>query len=404
MVFNYPSDTFTNTSRYPYVRTLVLSPWHDTSRATWQSFWSGRTPKGRLLMYKKAGQTESALSPGQAWGSIVSQQTVAQATRFDSSGGVVPAEEIKWNDANNPGDQWMLYSSAGNPIRLSSLNSWMIDPGNANIRARIKSYVLEQLAAQGWDGLFCDNVTVTDGATDGTLRFPDTTALYRRDASNNLVVAYSTLSALSNAWEAMCADVFAAIKAAGYVMIGNVNWSDPGTNGNSNGVLQNNWCQRVARYMTGAVTEFASVEPSTLNSRSTENVVYYDWWTEWVQTVAATTRAQGAEAIHGIGEVSTAQKLRYAIGSTRVTWNGLAPAMESGIFAPAWTAGIHDLVWGAAVGNEMTAGTLRARRWSNRWAVINTDRDTAQTQTFSDPLAGGFRTFTVNPLDAYLGT
>ncbi len=396
LVFNYGANVFTDTSRYPYVGWLVLSPNQDANRQAWQAWAAAQPPpKGRLLMYKTLLEAQSAFGT-QTYASVATSAAVPQTNRF-AAGTSVPTEEVKYHDANFPSDRWQLYDAAGNPLYYPPFNSWLVDGASASYQALAYQYLKGQMLTQGWDGVFFDNILVSSGTQNGGWPY------YRKDSSGALVVAYSTPQAWAAATVACLQAVAAQLIADGFYVAANTHWFISGEGASNTGAAENAWWAQVGPHVSMMIAEYCTTVSQGIR-RSTDDVAWYDWWLPHTAGLYATSLAAGQCGMgFGAGAFTDLTNIRYAAASMRVTGSGAIDA-SSAFFTPGWIDAVHKIAWGTKVGGQLVSGSIRAQRWTGGWAVVNTSRTAAASATFTDPVTGLPRTFTnIAAVDSYVG-
>ena len=397
-IFNYGGSAGTlngiggDSTKFPYLSIIVYSA-HQTANIANFVAYSGT--KGRALCYKTISET-AATNSATSWANVPTTQTVPAETRRSLTG-AVPADEVKYHDLNNPSDQWMLWSSAGNPLFYGSyFQSFIVDPASGSYQARAYQYLLDQITSRGYDGIWSDNILVSTQVTGG---FP----FYRRNSSGQLVVAYADAPSFANAMVSCTQQTLGRLKTDGYYVGGNCHYFEPTPALDyNNGTRVATWIGRLAPYLNTCTTEYSSFAAGAPSSRAVPTVQWYDYWEGWTQWTREAALADGAGHAQGIGSSNVDQVMRYAMGTVRTSWNGIGPPTAVAFFSPYWPSAYTEIEWGTSVGTMMVNGPLHARRWTGGWAVINTSRSPASA-TFTDPLLGGSRSFTIPAVDAHLG-
>jgi hypothetical protein len=401
MVTNYGSNTFTDAGKLSRTSLAVLSPHQTSNLAAFNTYWSTRSPKGRVIFYKTLGETAS-ITGTTNYAAVTPTQTVSQSSRFANTS-IVPAEEVKYHDANNPSDQWQLYSSGGSPLYWSSFSqSWLVDPAATSYQNLAYTYLIDKIQTEDWDGVFSDNISVSMGAVTGGPVF------YRKDSGNNLVVAYSTPGSYADALISGVQNTFGRLKNDGYYTMTNSGYFVSGNIASNTGVHVQQWWARLMPHVSSCLSEQAVVASASNLRRSSDDVAFSDYVDGWNTNLHEVAKDGGGGSSHGMGSASaTNDNVRYGIGLLRTYWDHSTDSyvhfFATNAFWP--FPAIIDIDWGVPVGTQFTDGTgkLRGKRWTGAWAVVNTSRTQALSATWTDPLTGSPRSFTVQPIDAYLG-
>lgn len=394
MVLNFGGAPYTDTTRYPYISVLVLGADQDVNRTTYRNWRAGTQPPfGRLVFYKTMSETASAFGVT-PFSSVTAQQTVAQTNRFVNTA-LVPAEEVKWHDENFPADQWMLYNESGNPLFYGGFSqSWLVDVAKPTYQELAYQYARGQIIAQGWDGIYFDNILISTAAG-----FP----YYRKNSLGQLVVAYPDPAAWSNGMVAGLQGIAARLKADGYPVITNTHWFVAGEAGSNTGSSVIAWWQRVAPNVSVMLAEYGPV-PSTNLHRSMDDIAWYDYWLNWTNGLYNAAVGGGAGISFGSGVDAPLSDRQFSVASWLVNWDGQADAMANVFGTNAWFDSLDKRDWaGQILGGLFQSNNIRARRYSWGWAAVNTTRAGSRSATFTDPVTGLPRTFNLAAVDSYVG-
>lgn len=395
MRYNLGSDSFTDESRYPWTSLLVLSPTQTANRQTWQSYWAAQPrPWGRHVFYKTLFECVGT-SGGSTYSAIPTSQTVPTATRFNLTS-VIPADEVKWHDANYPSDRWQMWASNGTTPKVWSSypQSFLIDPAAASMQALMLSYARGQIQAQGYDGIFFDNCLVSTNAG-----FP----FYRLNSSGTPVVAYADAAAWADAVENCVQNVCGQLRAEGFYVSGNVHWFVSGQGASNTGAAKQAWLTRLGPYMDSMMGEYSAVTANGNVRRGSDTDPVNGYWKPWTGDHLDACHAVNSGFIMGAGSANDQTNRRYTLASLRVWWDGSYDAFYEWQ-GTIWDSTLNEIAWGTSQSAVMQSGTVYARRWSGAWAVINTNRSSSASATFPDPVAGGTRTFlNLGAADAYVG-
>lgn len=157
-------------SRYDVV-SIVSPDWHTVGTQVRDRLRSYAAAQGRSITLLRYAGTVSL-----RWGDQPGDMSVVPVGKAVGSSGKVL----------NSG--WMLKDGSGNPLRCSVMGgqSHLLDPGSADVVATAKSHLLS--LANGWDGVFLDEV----GPTYGPFRYGTSAADPRYPLSGQQSPAYET--------------------------------------------------------------------------------------------------------------------------------------------------------------------------------------------------------------------
>lgn len=396
--YNLGDGDYTDSSRYPYTSILCIAPHQISNLNAWKAYWASRTPKGRIVPYKIVSECAS-INGNVPWGSISPIQTVNTTLR-DRNKTTVPAEEVKWWDANHPSDQWLLRDSGGNPVYYTTYpNAFLCDVGKATYQARSLQYLQEIIASGGYDGMFWDNVLVSSSTN---ANFP----YYGYNSSGQLVVRYADKNAWADAVIDYCENVVGVIRASGKLTTGNINWFVSGEGGSNDGSSMASWFNRVAPYFDVMMREYGAWTGNEI-MRDVDYSNYTSYWREFTKDLMDIARSAGSAVALTCapGHEENIDELGFSVASFRALWDGVGEdcfAYTSG--GSFWYQPFMGINWGVAESGLLQSGTVYARRWTNRWAVVNPTRTGTKTVSFNDPVTGGSRQFTLPSLGYYIGT
>ncbi len=390
--YNLTDGVFTDSSKLGATSLLIIAPHQQANKTAFKNYWAGKSTRARIIPYKIVSEVVAA-NGASTWDAVQATQTVNATTRMNHYT-TIPAEEVKWHDQNVPNDQWMLYSSNGTPLTYQGFTkAFMADAGNPNFQARSLAYLREQITAQGYDGVFFDNVLVSSGTT------PTSWPYYIKNAQGQLVVKYADKNAWSNAVESYMNNVAKVLKNEGKYVVGNTWWFVSGEAGSNDGTSAQAWWRRVAPTMNALMAEYSAITPQGYH-RSTNNNSWDDYWLGFTKGLYDAAKSAGSAML--FGSTSVEADIRYVLGTQRVLWDGSAYGYTSIHTGDNYWSPYFNIDFGTPVGSMMQNGQIYARRWSKQWVVVNTSEST-QTVTFTDPTNNQPRTFTVNAVDAYIG-
>lgn len=394
--YNLGDNNYTDTARYPYTTVLCIAPHQISNLNAWKAYWASRTPKGRIVPYKIISECAS-INGNVPWGSISPIQTVGTSVR-DQNKTTIPAEEVKWWDANHADDQWLLRDSSGNPVYYTSYpNAFLCDVGKASYQARSLQYLQQIIANYAYDGIFWDNVLVSSSTNSN---FP----FYGYNSSGQLVVRYADKNAWANATVSYCQNVVAVIRNSGKFTCGNINWFVSGEGGSNDGSSMASWFAQIAPYFDVMMREYGAWTGNEI-MRDVDYSNYTSYWREFTKDLMAIARNGGSATALTCapGHEGNVDELGFSVASFRALWDGIGYDCM-GLATSTWYAPFLSVDWGRAESGLLQSGTVYARRWTNRWAVVNPTRTGSKTVSFNDPVAGGTRQFTLPALGYYIGT
>lgn len=391
---------FTDTSIYPYIALAILEGTQIGNLQAYKNWRAGQAPPhGKAVFYKTLTETASVFGVT-PFTSVTAQQSTPQANRFASTC-LVPAEEVKYHDANFPADQWMLYNASGQAIYYGGYSqSWLVHAASASYQQLAYQYARGQIISQGWDGIYWDNILVTDGFANAS--FP----LYRKNSAGALVVAYADHAAWENGIVSCLQGVSQQLRNDGFFVPANTHWYQSGNGASDNGLGVAAWWTKVGPYVDAMLAEYGVITGG--GHRSEDNAAWYDFWLNWTKGLKDVATSKNSGMMSGIGgSVASEYDARYSTGSWLVNWDGEPTIMGTAVkdaLGTAFFPAVHMKDWSQPpIGAKMQSNNLRARRFTWGWAVVNTTRAGSRTATFTDPVTNQPRTFTVGPVDAYIG-
>jgi hypothetical protein len=254
---------------------------------------------------------------------------------------------------------WFLKNLAGEPISSDGYKwLWAMDVGNPAYQQRWADNVIAEVQAQGWDGVFLDDVNPT--------------MKYHYDVTQ--VAKYPTDAAYTAAMESALAYVGPRIQSGGKLAIANfAAWVEYGS-------IHNSWLQ----YVNGALDEMFA----KWGRNSGEGYRSESQWTQQLEEVKYAA-SQGKQFIGFTqGSAGETQAARFGFGTILLGTNGTASyAFTPDYAGEAWLPE-YDYDLGAPTAGETRDGNGVHRRTFEKGLVLVNPTSSTQTVSFGGTYSG----------------
>jgi hypothetical protein len=304
-----------------------------------------------------------------------------QAVRFDCDTGI-SWNEASAHDAANPSDKWITTTNGTTPLTNAygqGAQNYCGNIGKVSYQAQWCANVLEQVQAEGWDGIFVDNVAIQQ--------------------PQGWPFELSTQAAWRAAMLSFAQYVGPYFKSRGYIVCFNANYFISLDSTSDDGTGLQGWWASLGNSATILWNEY-SLQTSTTDGYARLTGTNWDQWWQNRYVLISQAQSQGAMGVVASNTTSIDVAVaRYHRGSSLLDWNGqgVSSCYDAGypFSASLWTAS-QSFALGMPVGTKTTVSGCYLRQFTNGWVAVN---PTATSQTVS--VGGTNRTIASG--DAYIG-
>jgi hypothetical protein len=266
----------------PAYQAVIVNDWE----TSWIPEIKAASRQTQVFVYKDLSSTRSNDCTGNPDGtdSCISAGVVCPAG-IDDSSALAAGVGFCWAWRNQP--RWFLQDSSGALLtEIGYPTQYMMDVGNPAYQAQWLANVKADVAANGWDGVFMDNVL--DNINYGT------------------PASYPTPAAIQGAMLSMLKVVGPGLEAAGVTTIGNLGY---------NNLYPSLWASWLP-YVSGFMNEFAYFGPSNSPEGAGD-------WTRFLEPEVRACAGQEKVCIFNVGDSALTQReISFATASILLYSNG----------------------------------------------------------------------------------